>query len=105
MQYMSDFFIKKTDLRNLYEKLNLYITTFFPRCIVTINSKSVSYAYPGEYARIFVFQNIEQTALVVMITQNISNKMGENNGVAYKIKTNEDLDLLRSGIRVAMELK
>ena len=42
---------------------------------MNVNNKSVSYAYPGEYARIFVFQNKDKSSLVIVISQNISKKI------------------------------
>lgn len=71
---------------------------------MNVNNKSVSYAYPGEYARIFVFQNKDKSSLVIVISQNISKKINAENGVAYKVSSTEDLNQLKSGIRVIMEL-
>jgi len=98
-------FITKNELIALYEKLYLYISANYPFCAVIVNQKSVSFGYPNEYTRIFVYQDKDQTSLVLKISQDLSRKMDANNGLLYQLKTMEDFHFLKSGIKVIMEYK
>lgn len=98
-------FITRNELIALYEKLYLYISTNYPFCSVSINQKSVSFGFPNEYTRIFVYQDIEQTSLVLKISQDLTRKMDATNGLLYQLKTMDDLHFLKSGIKVIMEYK
>lgn len=98
-------FIEKPELYSLYEKIELYIRSNFPSCGITINNKSVSFGFPGEFSRIFLYQDKEQTSLILKITQDLSQTMGPNNGQLYKIHSMEDVQHIKSGIRVILECK
>lgn len=101
----SPIFITKSELLTLYEKIELYIRSNFPSCSITINRKSVSFGYPNELTRIFLYQDIEQTALILKITQDLTQPMDSSNGKCYKICSIEDIQYIKSGIRVILECK
>ena len=98
-------FIEKSELLTLYEKIELYIRSNFPSCSVTINNKSVAFGYPNEYARIFLYQDKDQTSLILKITQDLTQPMSSNNGKFFKICSIEDIQYIKSGIRVILECK
>lgn len=79
--------------------------TNYPACIISVNNKSVSFGFPNEFSRIFLFQSKEKDYLAVKITQDLTKAMGPNNGLIYKISSIEDFQYLKSGLKVILECK
>lgn len=99
-------FIENPELYSLYEKIELYIRSNFPSCMIDIHEKSVSFGYPNEYTRIFLYQDKEQTSLILKISQDLTQSMkNQGNGQLYKIHTMEDVQYIKSGIRVILECR
>lgn len=98
-------FIVNPELIDLYEKINLYITSNYPSCSVNVNEKSVAFGYPNEFTRIFLYQDKEQTYLILKITQDLTQPMGVKNGLLYKIKDTDDIQHIKSGIKVILECR
>lgn len=98
-------FIVTPELIDLYEKISLYIISNYPACVITVNEKSVAFGYPNEFTRIFLYQDKEQTYLILKITQDLTQPMGVKNGLLYKIKDTDDIQHIKSGIKVILECR
>lgn len=98
-------FIDNPSLYNIYEKIELYIMSNYPSCIISVNNKSVAFGFPNEFARIFLYQSKDKDYLAVKITQDITKAMSSNNGLIYRIKTTDDFQYLKSGIKVILECR
>jgi hypothetical protein len=98
-------FIDSPELYNIYEKMELYVMSNYPTCTITVNSKSVSFGFPNEFARIFLYQSKDKDYLAVKITQDLTKAMSSNNGLIYKVKTIDDFQYLKSAIKVILECR
>ena len=97
--------ITDNKLLDLYRRFINFVSTNYPDAIITENSKSVMINYPGELARIFVYQDKVNKTLLVKIAKDITVKMSDTNGRLYYLSSIDELNSLKSGVQVIMDLK
>ena len=97
--------ITDNKLLDLYRRLMNFITSNYPRAVVTENKLSVMINYPGELARIFIYQDKQNKTLLVKIAKDITVKMSDTNGRLYYLSSIDELNNLKSGIQVIMDMK
>lgn len=97
--------ITDNKLIDLYRRFMNFVSTNYPDAIITENKQSVMINYPGELARIFVYQDKPNKTLLVKIAKDITAKMSESNGKLYYLSSIDELNSLKSGIQVIMDLR
>lgn len=97
--------IKSPKLRDLFERYMNFINSNYIYAIVTETTNTVSIAYSGELARIFIKVDDQIGALVVKITQDPTRKMSADNGKSYYMATIDEMNNLISASKVIMDLK
>lgn len=97
--------VKDNKLVDLYRRFINFVTTNYPDAVVTENKKSVMINYPGELARIFVYVDKPTSSLLVKIAKDITQKMSDTNGRIYYLSSIDELNTLKSGIQVIMDMK
>ncbi len=97
--------IKDNKILDLYKRLRTFITSNYPHAILTENTKSDMINYPGELARIFIYNDKQTKSLLVKITCDITEKMSDSNGRIYYVSSIDELNTVKSGIQVIMDLK
>ena len=97
--------ITSNKLLDLYRRLLNYITTNYPTAIVTENTNSTMINYSGELARIFIYQEKQRQLLMVKLSTDITCKMSDSNGKIFYISTLDDLNSLKSGLQIIMEMQ
>lgn len=97
--------IKNSKLRDLYERYMNFIEGNYIYAIVNETTNTVSIAYSGELARIFIKMDDEINSLVVKITQDPTIKMSATNGKIYYLSTIDELNNLIAASRVILDLK
>ena len=73
--------------------------------IVTENTNSTMINYSGELARIFIYQEKQRQLLMVKLSTDITQKMSDTNGKIFYISTLDDLNSLKSGLQIIMEMQ
>lgn len=97
--------ITDNKLLDLYRRFINFVSTNYPDAIITENKQSVMINYPGELARIFLYQDKPNKTLLVKIAKDITIKMSDTNGRLYYLSSIDELNSLKSGIQVVMDLK
>lgn len=97
--------VKDNKLVDLYRRFLNFVTTNYPDAIITENKKSVMINYPGELARIFVYLDKPTSSLLIKIAKDITQKMSDTNGRIYYLSSIDELNMLKSGIQVIMDMK
>jgi hypothetical protein len=97
--------ITDNKLLDLYRRFINFVSSNYPDAIITENKLSVMINYPGELARIFLYQDKPNKTLLVKIAKDITIKMSDTNGRLYYLSSIDELNSLKSGIQVIMDLK
>lgn len=97
--------ITDNKLIDLYRRFINFVSTNYPDAVITENKLSVMVNYPGELARLFIYQDKERKTLMVKISKDITKKMSDTNGRLYYLSSIDELNSLKSGVQVIMDLQ
>lgn len=96
--------IKQNNLIDLYRRLLNFITSNYPDALIVENDNNIVVTYPGELGRIIIFQDEKQKSLLVMILLELGQKITNKNSKTFYLSTIDELNCLKSGIQVVMEM-
>lgn len=97
--------IKNSKLKDLYDRYMNFIESNYIYAIVNETTNTVSIAYSGELARIFIKVDASINSIIVKITQDPTIKMSNTNGKIYYLSTIDELNCLIAASKVIMDLK
>lgn len=97
--------ITDNKLIDLYRRFINFVSTNYPDAVITENKLSTMVNYPGELARLFIYQDKPNKTLLVKISKDITQKMSDTNGRLYYLSSIDELNSLKSGVQVIMDLK
>lgn len=97
--------IKNMKLLDLYERYMNFINGNYIYAVIQETTNTVSIAYSGELARIFIKVDNDINSIVVKITQDPTIKMSQTNGKIYYLSTIDELNSLIAASKVIMDLK
>lgn len=96
--------IKQNSLIDLYRRLLNFITSNYPDALIVENENNVVITYPGELGRVIIFQDESQKALLVRILLELGEKITNKNSKTFYLTTIDELNCLKSGIQIVMEM-
>lgn len=97
--------IKNSKLKDLYDRYMNFIESNYIYAVVNETTNTVSIAYSGELARIFIKVDQSINSIIVKITQDPTIKMSNINGKIYYLSTIDELNSLIAASKVIMDLK
>lgn len=97
--------IKNSKLKDLYDRYMNFIESNYIYAVVNETTNTVSIAYSGELARIFIKVDQSINSIIVKITQDPTIKMSNTNGKIYYLSTIDELNSLIAASKVIMDLK
>jgi hypothetical protein len=96
--------IKQNNLIDLYRRLLNFITSNYPDALIVENDTNVVVTYPGELGRVIIFQDEGQKNLIVRILLDLGEKITPNNSKTFYLSTIDELNCLKTGIQIVMEM-
>lgn len=96
--------IRQNNLIDLYRRLINFISSNYPDALIVENDNNVVVTYPGELGRVIIFQDEKQKSLLVMILLELGQKISNKNSKTYYLSTIDELNCLKSGIQIVMEM-
>ena len=98
--------LKSYKLIDLYSRIKNYIDSNYISAIINEEDDNITYVgYYDEPERIAIFKDNGNTLLLVKISQDVSAHLSDNNGKIFEVSSIDELNLVKSGIDVILEMK
>lgn len=84
--------IKDVKLLDLYQRFCNSIVSDYPKAILSEGKNYLTISFPGEMARIFVFQDESLNSLILRISTDITSKLTKDNSILFYVASLDELN-------------
>ena len=96
--------LRQNNLIDLYRRLINFISSNYPNVMIVECEKNVIVTYPDALGRIAISQDSNETTLIVDISLKINEQISSKNTKSFFVSTLDELNCLKSGIQVVLEM-
>ena len=97
--------IKDVKLLDLYQRLCNSIVSDYPKAILSEGKNYLTISFPGEMARIFVFQDESLNSLILRISTDITSKLTKDNSILFYVASLDELNKAKIAAYVILAQK
>lgn len=97
--------IKDVKLLDLYQRFCNSIVSDYPKAILSEGKNYLTISFPGEMARIFVFQDEPLNSLILRISTDITSKLTKDNSILFYVASLDELNKAKIAAYVILAQK